>query len=424
MKSRPLKEFLLISWAIPLVLTIFGGSLLAIGLSYADYSHYLRSERERLGQIATGISRRVAAEILLKSHGTLGPVVEQLKSEYGLSALEITEEPKALGAISFHLPIRETGGAQILSLEKEARRFGSFVNIRHFLLALLPTVGLALFGFLLQRWYLRRHLIEPVEALAETSVGNRPLDESWPKEIQEIAEKLASSFSDREQAVFGLVARGIIHDIRTHIHSIHTATQLSEMPSAEAAQKLLRLERLLAACQRNIPKIKSIVDLSLDTSREISLQPRQYDISQTVKQAIASIEELAKAKGVTISQEFSGDLSVACDVVQLERVFTNVIKNAVEAAEDKNAPRAVSVRGGRFSSSVRISIEDSGHGIKDRAAVFRPLKSTKIHGIGLGLFVSKKIIEAHGGRIFPEESEMGGAKFTVEIPVSEVRHDL
>jgi signal transduction histidine kinase len=393
-------------------------------LSYLDYSNYLRSERERLGQIEPGISRRIVAEILLKSNGTLGPVIEQLKSEYGLSTLEIAKEPKPLGILSVHAPIRETGGTQTLLLAKEARVFGSFIQVRHFLLALLPTVGLALFGFLLQRRYLRRHLIEPVEALAETSVGNRPLDESWPKEIQEIAEKLASSFSDREQAVFGLVARGIIHDIRTHIHSIHTATQLSEMPSADAGQKLLRLERLLAACQRNIPKIKSIVDLSLDTSREISLQPKQYDVSQTVKQAITSIEELAKAKGVTVSQEFSGDLSVACDVVQLERVFTNVIKNAVEAAEDKNVPRAVMVRGERSSSSVRISIEDSGHGIKDRAAIFRPLKSTKTHGIGLGLFVSKKIIEAHGGRIFPEESKMGGAKFTVEIPVSEVPHGL
>jgi len=425
MKNRPLRDFLLLSWAIPLALTVLGGSLLALGLSYLDYSNHIRSERERLQQIAPAISRRVAAEILLKSQGTLGPVIDHLKTEYGLKTLEIADgEVTATPAPLFiSAPIREA--QKTLLIARDARSFSSFINLRHLLLALLPTAGLAAFGFFLQRRHLRRYFIRPVEALAETSVGSRAPDESWPLEIQRIAQKLAGSFAEREQAVFGQVARGIIHDIRTHIHSIHTATQLSEMEAADAEQRLHRMERLLAACQRNVPKIKNIIDLSLDTSREIPLKTKRSDVAQAVKQAIANVEEITKAKGISISQDFSGDLSAEYDAVQLERAFTNVVKNAVEAAEDKHVPGAVVVRGARSASSIRISVEDSGHGLRDKTSVFRPLKSTKAHGIGLGLFISRKIVEAHQGKIIPDNStELGGAKFTVEIPVSDVRHEL
>lgn len=426
-KGREIKDFLLMSWMLPLACTIVGGSLLALGLSYLDYSNYLRSERERLEQLAPSISRRVTAELLLKDNGTLEPVINHLKEEYGLNRLEIMENSKnaALGTLGVTTPIQAPEGDRILQIEKSANSFGSFINLRHFLLALLPTVGLAGFGFFLQRRYLRQHFIEPIEALAETSLGNRSTDEGWPLEIQSISQKLSESFAHREQVIFGQVARGIIHDIRTHINSIHTATQLSEMDATESEKKILRLERLLSACQRNVPKIKDIIDLSLDTSREICLKPKDADVSKTVQQAISNVEEIAKAKGVAVSHNFSSDMTANYDSVQLERVFTNIVKNAIEATDGIANEKSVFVKGIRAGSSIKVSVEDSGSGLKDKTAIFRPLKSTKTHGIGLGLFVSRKIIEAHQGKIVPENSlDLGGAKFTVEIPVKGVQNEL
>lgn len=424
-KGREINDYLLMSWMLPFACTIIGGSLLALGLSYLDYSNYLRSEQERLDQFAPSISRRVTAELLLKANGTLEPVIEHLKEEYGLKRLEITDTTvPTIGTLAVTAQIQSSEGNKSLVIEKATDRFSSFINLRHFLLALLPTAGLAAFGFFLQRRYLRQHFIEPIEALAETSLGNRSTDESWPLEVQSISQKLSESFANREQAVFGQVARGIIHDIRTHINSIHTATQLSEMDSQQE-QKISRLERLLAACQRNVPKIKDIIDLSLDTSREICLKPKRADLSVTVKQAISNVEEIAKTKGVILSHDLSQNLETHFDSVQLERVFTNIVKNAIEATDGVSNKKTVLVRGVKVGSSIEVSIEDSGIGLRDKTSIFRPLKSTKTHGIGLGLFVSRKIIEAHNGKLVPESSsELGGAKFIVELPAKGVQDDL
>lgn len=420
MKQKPLKDLLLISWLVPMACTVLGGCGLAFGLSYLDFSNYKRSENDRLRELAPTIVRRVQAELLLGEQGTLEPVIAQLKGEFGLSVLKLgsTKLPTSPLAISAVVPNDPAGRG--LVIEREARNYSSFIQLRHFLLALLPTVLLGAMGFFFQRSWLRTHFIGPVEALAETSVGHRPVDRSWPLEIQEISEKLSEAFSNREQAVFGQVARGIIHDIRTNLHSMHTATQLVE-GAADPDIRKGRLEKLYSACSRNIPKIRSIVDMSLDTSREISMKPQLGDVGDTIEQAMDTLEEMAQAKGITIKSDLPGDLVAMHDPVQMERVIVNLIRNALEAVDESPTGKLVKVSAIKSDREVTIAVEDSGPGLPNVNAIFRPLKSSKVHGVGLGLFLSKKIVEAHSGQLQPGSSpSLGGAKFTVTLP-QEVR---
>jgi len=423
MKQRSAKEYLLISWLVPMLCTLVGSAVLAFGLSYLDYSNYRRSELERLADLAPAVGRRIVAELLLGEQGTLRPVVAQLKSEYALQSLEIhSGAPRKLGAsISAQWKLPLGNEEKFVAMERESRSYSSFVQFRHFLLALLPSLLMAAVGFFLQRRFLRLHFIEPIEALAETSVGERGADSKWPTEIQSIAKKLAEAFSSREQAVFGQVARGIIHDIRTNLNSMGTATQLVET-AKDAEIREARLEKLYSACNRNIPKIKSIVDLSLDSSREISMKAELGDIGETVEQALTTLSEMAVAKGVHLDIDLGGVLFAVHDPVQLERVIVNLVKNGIEATDDGVNGKQVRVALKDISSGVAIEVEDSGLGLADPQSIFRPLKSSKTHGVGLGLFVSKKIVEAHNGTLEPGHSTLlGGAKFTVHLPQEERR---
>lgn len=422
MKQKSIKDYLWLSWFLPMACTILGSCALAFGLSYLDFVSYRRSEVNRLNELAPTVSRRVAAELLLKDQGRLEPVIQQLKEDYSLVNLEVISMKKKVDSkdIFTQLEISLKDENKFVAMERAMPAFSTFIQFRHFLLALLPALLMASFGFLLQRRFLRTFLIHPIESLAETSTGERTVDKDWPLEIQAIAQKLAESFSNREQAIFGQVAKGIIHDIRTNLHSMHTATQLVVTASDDKSREL-RLEKLLSACVRNIPKIRSIVDLSLDSSREISMNPRRAEVGKTLEQALANLEEMSRARGVEITNEKCESIFVVHDPIQLERVLTNLLKNAIEATDDCAHEKKVKVSVKNHSFGLKIEVEDSGKGIADANAIFRPLKSSKTHGVGLGLFVSKKIVEAHGGSLaFTSSADLSGARFTVNLPLEVV----
>lgn len=401
-----------------MVCTLVGSAALAFGLSYLDYSNAIRTETERLAEVAPTVGRRVAAELLLKEQGTLAPVIAQLRSEFALRSLAVIGlgEPGPSSGLRAEWKVPMDSAARVVVMERDQPAFSSFVQVRHFLLALFPSLLMAALGFALQRRFLRTHFIQPIEALAETSVGERSTESSWPSEIQSIAARLREAFYNREQAVFGQVARGIIHDIRTNLHSISTAAQLIE-GAKDHQDRERRLEKLYSACTRNIPKIKSIVDLSLDSGREISMKPELADVSDAVEQALDTLAELAIAKGVRLTGDTQGPLVALHDPVQLERVVVNLVKNAIEATDHISGEKIVRVGARTSDAGVIIEVEDSGGGLVDPNSIFRPLKSSKTHGVGLGLFVSKKIVEAHAGKLdLGASADLGGAKFTVQLP--------
>ena len=128
------------------------------------------------------------------------------------------------------------------------------------------------------------------------------------------------------------------------------------------------------------------------------------------------------AKNITIHFENAPESAIAVhDPIQLERVFTNILKNAVEAVETSpKTEKSVKVGFDQSTSGMaKIIIEDNGPGLPVKPdSVFRLLKSTKPHGSGLGLLVSRKIVEAHGGNLTASNSpELKGAKFEIQIPL-------
>jgi C4-dicarboxylate-specific signal transduction histidine kinase len=109
--------------------------------------------------------------------------------------------------------------------------------------------------------------------------------------------------------------------------------------------------------------------------------------------------------------------------VHLQQVLLNLINNAVDAMRSvTNRPRRLNIQTHLQSpEAILVSVQDSGAGIdsKDAEQLFEPFYTTKQQGLGLGLSISRSIIEAHGGRLWAEPGETAGAIFRFTLPIEE-----
>jgi len=109
---------------------------------------------------------------------------------------------------------------------------------------------------------------------------------------------------------------------------------------------------------------------------------------------------------------------VLADKVQIQQVALNLIRNAIEAMEGSAVKELVVAARPAADDMVEVSVTDTGHGISPEAAeqLFQPFMTTKTHGMGIGLSISRTIIEAHGGRIWVDANPKGGSIFRFTLP--------
>ncbi|MDL2398852.1 PAS domain-containing sensor histidine kinase [Rhizobium mayense] len=112
---------------------------------------------------------------------------------------------------------------------------------------------------------------------------------------------------------------------------------------------------------------------------------------------------------------------VLVDRIQIEQVLTNLIRNAIEAMDSIDNPRLTVTTRNETDDSVIVEVSDTGSGIaaEVEATLFRPFVSSKPRGLGIGLAMSKRIIEAHGGRITARRRASGGSTFAFSLPLIE-----
>lgn len=149
------------------------------------------------------------------------------------------------------------------------------------------------------------------------------------------------------------------------------------------------------------------------------------DINQVVQEVCSFVEFEARKIGVVIEQELSlSEMTVRIDVVQIEQVLVNLIRNALDALQDvPEQERELIVRTGcnDQGQAVAVQVLDSGPGIEPEVMdrLFEPFFTTKSSGMGMGLIISKTIAEDHNGRIDVGRWECGGTRFTVTLPLHE-----
>ena len=157
---------------------------------------------------------------------------------------------------------------------------------------------------------------------------------------------------------------------------------------------------------------------TLFSNKEVIAEP--LDLNETAREVIALILNELQRNGVILQYELADRLPIVKgDRIQLQQVVLNLVRNASDAMREiENRPRRLLIRTQQADENVRVTVEDSGVGFDPTIAdrLFESFYTTKAEGMGIGLSVSRSIIEAHGGRLWATANDGPGATFTFSIP--------
>lgn len=148
-------------------------------------------------------------------------------------------------------------------------------------------------------------------------------------------------------------------------------------------------------------------------------------LNAVIEVVIASTSPAMRSHGVVLRTRLEKCLPpVQGDRIQMQQVVLNLVMNAIEAmtAVDTRS-RSLLIETVSDVEGVSVCVDDSGPGVDERMLekVFEPFVTTKVHGMGIGLAITRSIVEGHGGRLWAERKPTQGAKFTFRVPFAEAR---
>lgn len=255
----------------------------------------------------------------------------------------------------------------------------------------------------------RRILVGFIEDVTEKKATERRLDET----------RLQLYHASRIGAM-GEMATSIAHELNqplTAAASFIGAVNISlakERLSLQAQTALVLLDDAIAEIRR----ASEIIRQMREFVRKRRIEKSLVDVNKVIEEACVIALIGAHEYGIDVTLKCRPDVGQACvDRIQIQQVVTNLILNAIDAMRD-SPRRRLTLATEREGAFVEIRVEDTGTGIPDavKDRLFEPFVTSKPEGTGIGLSISRSIVQAHGGDIRAEDNVGGGAVFVVRLP--------
>jgi len=210
------------------------------------------------------------------------------------------------------------------------------------------------------------------------------------------------------------------HEIRTPLSALNLIVyQLARQVRALGSEKAIDLA---GRCEKQVARLIRLADELLDVSRisagTLHLDPEEVDLALLAREAVERLEEGARRAGCALTVDAPGPVSGFWDRVRLEQILSNLLTNALKFG----AGDPVEVRVSSVGDDAVLLVRDHGIGIHDadQRRIFgrfeRAVSSETYPGMGLGLWITREIVEAHGGKIGVESRPGAGAVFRVILP--------
>ena len=222
-------------------------------------------------------------------------------------------------------------------------------------------------------------------------------------------------------AAIGRLTAGVAHEILNPVNIIGMRLQMLDMTEGLSD----KIKETLDICRKQLNRILGITKDLGRFSRTAKKQTTMGDLNELIKDILILCAPQFKEESIKTETRFYPDLPlIPMDKDKISQVIFNIISNAASAmSEQQTAVLTITTGQPTPGGPVQAVISDTGTGIdnQDIYRVFDPFFTTKglDQGTGLGLFISHGIIQEHGGSIWAENNEQGGASFFIELPAEE-----
>lgn len=215
-------------------------------------------------------------------------------------------------------------------------------------------------------------------------------------------------------ATIGKMAAHVTHEVRNPLSSIALNIEMLEDEMSNVSEEA---RQLFAAIHKEVGRLTALTEQYLSIARHSSASIEQENLCEILRESVAFMKRDLLRKNVQIELSMPNHpMMLAVDEMQMRQVLFNLMRNAEEAMPE----------GGKVSialeeelpGQISLSIQDEGKGIDPAfvESIFDPFVTTKQTGTGLGLAVTRQIVELHGGQIHCEQRTQGGARFVITLP--------
>lgn len=334
------------------------------------------------------------------------------------------------------------GPVGYIHLTLNAEDFSGFLRLSIFrrvisalvILAIGTMMAIALAG------HYTRPLEQVVRAAEKVANGDLEHGEQLPVQRNDEIGKLARSFSDMIEklrddrdmserlrraehlAGIGQVARSVAHEIKNPLNFISLSIDhISDIYRPEEVERGERFESLVRNIKGEIQRISSFAESFLEYGRPIEIHCRMTDVAAMLDGIVELVQFRATQDQVLLIHDYCDIPTLLVDPELLRTCFYNLIINAFDAMPEGGELRLV---GTVSPNSVIFTISDTGKGIDSsfQDKIFEPYFTTKPKGVGLGLALTKKIVEQHGGSIVYEARAEVGSRFILRLPRAEEKN--
>jgi len=219
----------------------------------------------------------------------------------------------------------------------------------------------------------------------------------------------------------------VTHELRTPLVAVQKS--ITMLLDKNVGQITEDQQNFLSIASRNLEKLSKLIDNLLDLSKleagKVKLELKALSIGKVITESVESLSAWAKSKSIEVTTDIQAKIpKVDCDPDKLSQVLNNLIGNAIKFTPT-SGNITISAGLDKNTNDLKVTIADTGAGIEeeDLTKIFDKFSQagnktlTGISGTGIGLSVAKEIVELHGGKIWAEAKDGGGAKFTFTLPI-------
>ena len=267
-----------------------------------------------------------------------------------------------------------------------------------------------------------KHMVRLVTWEGQPAIQSTVIDISERRRAEERARQRQAELAHVARLnMVGEMATTLAHELNQPLGAVSTYTEACRLLLRSGAEDTAQLMRALDQISKQAQRASEIVRRVREFVRKTDQGRTKIDLNGLVGDAVALTAEDARAHGIAIELLLSRDLpAIVADRVQIEQVLLNLLRNSVEAMGTARA-------GGRWLivgtargavQHVVVTVRDNGPGLRagEERRIFEPFYTTKSEGMGMGLSISRSIVEEHAGHLWAERNRGLGVTFYVDLP--------